>query len=144
MNEELNELAELQPKTTFVIVGGESFEIKPFKFKHMFAVLNHLSNIVTDVNPYEDQMVQLFRLLGKHPEDVLGIMSLAVGKPTSFFDDIDTDQGIELAAKIWEINQDFFVRKVQPKLERLGLYVSQSDQKSSETTPTNEKEQENQ
>lgn len=144
MTEELKELAELQPKTTCVIVGNESFEIKPFKFKQMFSVLNHLSNMVTEMNPYEDQMVQLFRLFGKHPEDILGIMSIAINKPTSFFDELETDEGLEIAAKIWEINQDFFVQKVQPKLEKLGLYASPSAEKSNETPPMNESDPQNQ
>ncbi len=122
MTDDLKELQELQPQSQFIIIKGESFEIKPFKFKHMFSVLNHISNMIDEVNPYEDQTKQLFKLLGKHPEDVMGILALAIGKPLSFFDDVDTEQGIDLAILVWKINQDFFVQKVQPKMKSLGLF----------------------
>jgi len=139
MTEDLKELAELQPESKFVIVKGESIEIKPFKFRHMFKVLNHISNMIDDVNEYEDQTKQLFKLFGKHEEDVLGIMALAISKPLNFFEDLDTEEGFDLAATIWKINQDFFVQKIQPKLEALGLNQSPSDSPSNpdlNTKPT--------
>lgn len=130
MTEDLKELAELQPQSSFVIVKGTSYEIKPFKFRHMFAVLNHISNMIDDVNPYEDETKQFFRLVGKHSEDVLGIMALAINKKIDFFDDIETEEGLDLAATIWKINQDFFVQKVQPKLEALGLNMVKTESQS--------------
>lgn len=148
MTEDLKELAELQPASSFVVIKDHSFEIKPFKFRHMFAVLNHLSHMVEDIsliqNPYEDpalaQTKQLLRLFGNHEEDVLGILAIAIGKPVSFFDDVDMEEGFELASVVWRINQDFFVRKIQPKLEALGLKsLSQDDslsEKEKSTLPT--------
>lgn len=140
MTEDLKELAELQPESTFVVVKGHSFEIKPFKFRHMFKVLNHISNMVEDIslmqNPYEDpalaQTKQFLKLFGNHEEDVLGIMALAIGKPINFFEDAEIEEGFELASTIWKINQDFFVRKIQPKLEALGLKTKESQDSPSE------------
>ena len=144
MTDDLKELQELQPQSSFIIVKGESFEIKPFKFKHMFAVLNHISNMIDEVNPYEDQTKQLFKLLGKHPDDVMGILGLALGgKPVSFFDDVDTEQGIDLAIMVWKINQDFFVRKVQPKMKELVLFQDLPEEQEnsvSEKKPLTESE----
>lgn len=138
MNEDLKELAALQPETQFVVVKGESFEIKPFLFRNMFKVLSHISNMVDSLdlvpNPYEDPMVaytkQIIKLLGNHGEDIIGIMSVATGKPSSYFDDITSEEGIELAAAIWKINQDFFARKLQPKLESMGLVAKETSQDS--------------
>lgn len=149
MTEELNELAALQPESQFVIINDESFEIKPFKFRNMFKVLNHVSNMVGDINPYEDETIQFFRLIGSHEEDVLSIMALAINKPISFFDNVDTEQGLELATVIWKINQDFFVQKIQPKLESLGIKVSQNQsdsqlEKEKNTLLTDTAETENQ
>lgn len=144
MTDDLKELQELQPQSSFIIVKGESFEIKPFKFKHMFAVLNHISNMIDEVNPYEDQTKQLFKLLGKHPDDVMGILGLALGgKPVSFFDDVDTEQGIDLAILVWKINKDFFAQKVQPKMKELGLFQDLPEEQEnsvSEKKPLNESE----
>lgn len=119
---ELAELEALQPLTRKITINNEEIEIKPYKFRQLFSALKHMSNMVADVNTFEDQTVQLFRLLGNHPEDVLGLMSLSTGKPVSFFDDISSEEGIDVVVAVWEVNKDFFVQKIQPKLKSLGLF----------------------
>ena len=81
MTDDLEELAVLQPESEFIVVKGISFEVKPFKFMQFMKVLKHVYNLVEDINPYDDQTKQVFRLFGEHPEDIIGILAIAIGKP---------------------------------------------------------------
>lgn len=143
MTADLKELEALQPQIATVTINNEIIEIKPFKFKQFFAALKHLSNMIADVNQYEDQTIQLIRLLGEHPDDVVGLMALATGKPAAFFDTLDTDAGLDIAIAVWNVNKDFFGQKIQPKLVSLGLLNSPEESKTLETQEATESNQVN-
>ena len=46
----------------------------------------------------------------------------AVGKPRAWVDELAADEAILLAAKVIEVNADFFTRTVIPKLD--GLFAT--------------------
>ena len=50
---------------------------------------------------------------------MLSAISIAVGKPRNWVDDLAADEAILLAAKVIEVNADFFTRQVIPKLDVL-------------------------
>jgi hypothetical protein len=52
---------------------------------------------------------------------LLSAIAIAVGKPRSWVDDLAADEAIVLAAKVIEVNADFFTRTVMPKLD--GLFT---------------------
>lgn len=134
---DLTELQALQPETKTLTIKGEQIEVKPFKFKQLLSALKFLSNMISDINEYEDKTIQLFRLFANHPDDVIGILSLVSNREAKWFDDIESEDGIELAIAAWTVNADFFAQKVQPKLEKLGLKGSPSEvERKSELTDT--------
>ena len=56
---------------------------------------------------------------GERGDDLLTAVSIAVGKPRAWVDALDADQAILLAAKVLEVNADFFTRTVMPRLDGL-------------------------
>jgi hypothetical protein len=60
-------------------------------------------------------------LFGRHGEDLLTAVAIAVGKPRVWVDELAADEAILLAAKVIEVNADFFTRTVLPRLD--GLFV---------------------
>lgn len=136
MEEELKELEALQPLSSIVNIKGIAVEVKPFKFRQLFMALKHVSNLVSEINTYEDQTVQILRVLGEHPEDVIGLISLSSGQPITFFEDLDAEEGIDLALAVWTVNKDFFSQKIQPKLVKIGLLNSPKTQTQMEESET--------
>ena len=63
-------------------------------------------------------------LFGEHGDDLLTAVSIAVGKPRAWVDALDADQAILLAAKVLEVNADFFTRTVMPRLDGLIAQTS--------------------
>ena len=55
-------------------------------------------------------------------EALLSAIAIAVGKPRAWVDDLAADEAILLAAKVIEVNADFFTLQVIPKLG--GLFES--------------------
>ena len=60
-------------------------------------------------------------LFGERGDDLLSAIAIAVGKPRQWVDDLAADEAILLAAKVIEVNADFFTRTVMPKLD--GLFT---------------------
>ena len=60
-------------------------------------------------------------LFGEHGDDLLSAIAIAVSKPRPWVEDLAADEAIVLAAKVIEVNADFFTRMVLPKID--GLFT---------------------
>ena len=58
-------------------------------------------------------------LFGERGDDLLTAVSIAVNKPRAWVDELAADEAILLAAKVIEVNADFFTRTVMPRLDVL-------------------------
>lgn len=130
----MKELEALQPNQIEVKVGGETIVVKPFKFKQLLQALRYLSEMTENMG-FMDEL-GIFRLIAAHPEQVMGLIKLATDKPDSFFDDLEAEEGVDIALAVWKVNSDFFSQKLGPKMEKImPSQNSQSDQtKTTEET----------
>ena len=58
-------------------------------------------------------------LFGERGDDLLSAIAIAVAKPRAWVDELAADEAIRLAAKVLEVNADFFTRTVMPRLDGL-------------------------
>lgn len=114
----MNDLEKLIPQAVDLTVGGETLAIKPLKVGQMPAFLRAISPIMQHLTRSEIDWLALF---GEHGDDLLSAIAIAVGKPREWVDDLAADEAILLAAKVIEVNADFFTRTVLPKLD--GLFT---------------------
>jgi hypothetical protein len=114
----MNDLEKLIPIAVDLTVGGETLAIKPLKVGQMPAFLRAISPIMQHLTRSEIDWLALF---GEQGDDLLSAMAIAVSKPRPWVDDLDADEAILLAAKVIEVNADFFTRTVLPKLD--GLFT---------------------
>jgi len=112
----MSDLDTLIPTATTVSVAGETLAIKPLKVGQMPAFLRAISPVMHQITAADIDWLALF---GERGEDLLSAISIAVGKPRSWVDDLAADEAILLAAKVIEVNADFFTRQVIPKLDVL-------------------------
>lgn len=63
-----------------------------------------------------DFIPKLFQIMSDATEPVLCLVAFAVDKPRDWLDSLPVDDGIRLTTKIWEVNSDFFVKRVMPML----------------------------
>lgn len=112
----MSDLDTLIPTATSVSVAGETLAIKPLKVGQMPAFLRAISPVMHQITATDIDWLALF---GERGEDLLSAISISVGKPRGWVDDLAADEAILLAAKVIEVNADFFTRQVIPKLDVL-------------------------
>ena len=112
------ELEKLIPQAVELTVGGETLAIKPLKVGQMPAFLRAISPVMQHLTRAE---IDWLTLLGEQGDDLLAAIAIAVAKPRQWVDDLAADEAILLAAKVIEVNADFFTRTVLPKLD--GLFT---------------------
>ena len=114
----MTDLEKLIPQALELTVNGETLAIKPLKVGQMPAFLRTISPVLQHLSRTEIDWLTLF---GERGDDLLSAIAIAVGKPRQWVDDLAADEAILLAAKVIEVNADFFTRTVMPKLD--GLFT---------------------
>ena len=114
----MNDLDTLVPQGIELVIDGEPLVIKPLKVGQLPGFLRAISPVMQQISSTEIDWLALF---GERGDDLLSAIAIAVGKPRVWVDELAADEAILLAAKVIEVNADFFSRTVIPKLD--GLFA---------------------
>lgn len=120
MGATMSNLEALIPQPVELIIDGEPLAIKPLKVGQMPALLRAISPVMQQLTASEIDWLALF---GERGDDLLSAIAIAVGKPRAWVHELAADEAILLAAKVIEVNADFFTRTVIPKLDGLFAQV---------------------
>ena len=112
----MSDLDKLVPQACEITLADETVSVKPLKVGQMPAFLRAITPVMQQINSNGIDWLALF---GQQGDDLLTAVSIAVGKPRAWVDDLAADEAIVLAAKVIEVNADFFTRTVMPRLEDL-------------------------
>lgn len=112
----MSELETLVGQGTELIVDGEALVIKPLKVGQLPAFLRAISPVMQQLTSADINWLAVF---GERGDDLLSAIAIAVGKPRGWVDELAADEAVLLAAKVIEVNADFFTRTVMPKLDRV-------------------------
>lgn len=118
----MSDLETLIPQAVELVIDGEPLAIKPLKVGQMPAFLRAITPVMQQIGADGIDWLALF---GERGDDLLTAVSIAVGKPRAWVDALDADQAILLAAKVLEVNADFFTRTVMPRLDGLIAQTSE-------------------
>ena len=119
----MTDLEKLIPQDTLVQVAGETIAISPLKVGQLPAFLRAISPVMAQLSQPQINWLALF---GEHGDDLLTAIAIAVRKPREWVDDLAADDALLLAAKVMEVNADFFTRTVIPKLDGLNPHHAAS------------------
>ena len=116
----MSDLETLIPQSIELVIDGEPLVIKPLKVGQMPSFLRAISPVMQQMASTEIDWLGLF---GERGDDLLSAIAIAVAKPRARVDELAADEAILLAAKVIEVNADFFTRTVIPKLDGLFTQV---------------------
>ena len=122
----MNDLDTLVPQGIELVIDGEPLVIKPLKVGQLPGFLRAISPVMQQISSTEIDWLALF---GERGDDLLSAIAIAVGKPRVWVDELAADEAILLAAKVIEVNADFFTRTVMPRLDGVlaaGLKVPEA------------------
>lgn len=112
----MSDLDKLVPQACEITLAGETVSVKPLKVGQMPAFLRAITPVMQQIS---GEGIDWLALFGQQGDDLLTAVSIAVGKPRAWVDDLAADEAIVLAAKVIEVNADFFTRTVMPRLDDL-------------------------
>jgi hypothetical protein len=117
MTQDNKEITQLFPQGKEVTLKGTPFTIKPIGFGKLPAVLKLLKE-AKDVQVENDQlkMGALGSFMMANGELVVDLCALATNQKKEFFDDVPLDEALDLLQAVFEVNADFFIKRLQPKL----------------------------
>ena len=120
----MSDLDKLVPQAVEISLAGDVVAIKPLKIGQMPAFLRTITPVMQQLGGNGIDWLALF---GEHGDDLLTAVSIAIGKPRAWVDALDADEAILVAAKVIEVNADFFTRTVMPRLnEQMGGLFEQA------------------
>lgn len=130
----MSDLDKLVPQAVEISLAGDVVAIKPLKIGQMPAFLRAITPVMQQLGGNGIDWLALF---GEHGDDLLTAVSIAIGKPRAWVDALDADEAILVAAKVIEVNADFFTRTVMPRLnEQMSGLFEQASTATAGLTPS--------
>lgn len=118
-----NELAQLFPTGKELSIRDENLTIKPFKFGELprvFKAIEPLTvTLATMMSTKQLDVSAIGTLLAEGGDNVLDLIAIGARKPRAWVDQLELDEGIDVLAAVLEVNADFFVHKVLPRLTQV-------------------------
>lgn len=111
-----SDLDVLVPQARVLELTGQRLTVSPL-------VVGELPAMLKAVHPFAEQLTgepDWLTLLCDHGDTLLAALALASRQPRDWVDALALDDAITLAAAVFEVNADFFVRRVAPKVGDLA------------------------
>lgn len=131
----------LVPDETVTTSQG-AVTVKPFKFTQFPKVIAVIQNYALSLDSLNDLDISAIAslLTSDGGEGVFDLICLATGKDRDWLDSLEADDGINLVAKVVEVNLDFFAQKLTPSIEafaqRIGKTSLTGEQSSADSSST--------
>lgn len=104
------------PVPQVVTVAGTAVELTPIRLGELPRLLAAVQPIAADLSTEPDWLA----LLARHGEAVLELLTLATRRDRAWIEGLALDEAVTLACAVFEVNADFFVRRVAPSIARSG------------------------
>jgi hypothetical protein len=112
-------LAALPPVPETVVIGGETLEISPLKVGDLPGFLRAVRPFIQHLNGEVDWLM----LFGTRGEDLVCALAIACRRPKEWVAALALDEAIRLAESVFEVNADFFIRRLAPEITRVSQRI---------------------
>ena len=113
--------AALPPVPVSVEIAGEHIDLTPLKVGEVPAFARAVQPIAASLSASPDWLA----LLAEHGEAVIAAIAIATRRPVDWVAGLDLDEAVSLAEAVFEVNADFFIRRLLPSVTqaaaRIGL-----------------------
>lgn len=123
MTDDTKEIALLFPSGKEITLKGKKVIVKPFGFGKFPKVLQLAKDLKLDNEAPAGadgvavaKSLDIGTIMAENADKVVDLCALALGVKSDYLDDLPPDEGIELCQAIIEVNADFFIKRLQPKL----------------------------
>lgn len=125
----IDTLACINPEVT--LNDGTKVSVGKVKVGHLSHMIRVVNKVIARLGVKADGQItvdlsdpaNILSLLSELPDEVALMLSLLTSIPPEKIALLDADDGIALLTKVVEVNRDFFIRSVKPKLDELMRQV---------------------
>ena len=115
-----SDLDVLAPPPQELMLAGTQLTITPLVVGELPAMLQTVAPFARELTGKPDWLA----LLGEHEEGVLAALALGSRQPREWVNALPLDEALSLAAAVFEVNADFFVQRLAPKIGALAQGLS--------------------
>lgn len=117
----------LPPVPVFVEIAGERIDLSPLKVGEVPAFARAVQPIAASLSASPDWLA----LLADHGEAVIAAVAIAARRPVDWVAGLDLDEAVQLAESVFEVNADFFIRRLLPRVTQAAARVGQTIERQS-------------
>ena len=99
-----------------VTLSGTALELTPIRLGELPRLLAVVRPLAEEITSDPDWMA----LLGRHGDAVLDLLAITTRRERAWINDLSLKDAVQLAAAVFEVNADFFVRQVAPSIAQVG------------------------
>lgn len=114
-----DDLAALVDTPEGVTIGGKALVIGALKVGQLPAFLRAARPILDTLAGGD-----ILAVLLAHPDSAIEAIAIASGQPRVWLDGLETDDLVLLGGKCLEVNADFFVRRLAPRIQTVSERLS--------------------
>ncbi len=114
--------AALPPVPVSVEIAGEHIDLTPLKVGEVPAFARAVQPIAASLSASPDWLA----LLADHGEAVIEAIAIASRRPRDWVASLDLDEAVQLAESVFEVNADFFIRRLLPRVTRAAALIGQT------------------
>jgi hypothetical protein len=115
------DLETIFPQGQILDIGGQRIEIRPLVLGELPAMMRAIRPFASELSAEPDWLA----LLAEHGEALLRALAIASHRSDDWVAALELDDAITLGAAVFEVNADFFVRRVAPKVGDLAQQIGQ-------------------
>ncbi|MFZ6655665.1 hypothetical protein [Undibacterium sp. TJN19] len=122
-----DDLSQVIPTVETAIVAGETLEIKHFKIGRLPLVLlavQPISHML--MNRVPGERLDVPSMFVTYSADCLQLLAILANRSREWVDELDPDEAVELFGRLLEVNLDFFIAKVLPKMTGTATRLTQT------------------
>ena len=114
--------AVLPPVPVFVEITGERIDLSPLKVGELPAFARAVQPLAARLSASPDWLA----LLADHGEAVIEAIAIASRRPRDWVASLDLDEAVRLAESVFEVNADFFIRRLLPSVTQAAARIGQT------------------
>jgi hypothetical protein len=114
--------AALPPVPVSVEIAGEHLDLTPLKVGEVPAFARAVQPIAASLSASPDWLV----ILAEHGEAVIAAIAIATRRPVDWVAGLDLDVAVRLAEAVFEVNADFFIRRLLPSVTQAAARIGQT------------------
>jgi hypothetical protein len=104
--------AALPPVASTIVIGGETIDLTPIRVGEIPAFARAVQPVAGFLLASPDWVA----LISEHGDAVIDAVAIAIRRPREWVAGLEIDDAVHLASAVFEVNADFFIRRLLPSL----------------------------